>query len=107
MRRTLFTLAILAGLSAPALALAPKDLTPDEQKMYQTVQANPTASANFLATRDYMRKAKSVVANPDSAAALPAKPKGFSSKYLLPGDEETVEQAVTLSVAAMAKTLWA
>ena len=106
MRRTLFTLAILAGLHAPALALTQNDLTSDERQAYQAVQADPTAARNFLATRDYMRKAKAVVGGSLAASQLPAKPKGFNSRYLLAGDEDIIDQAVTLSVAAMAQTLW-
>lgn len=107
MRRTLYALAMAAGLCAPALALTPRDLTPDEQQLYQKVQANPNAAKNFLAAREYVRKAKGVVDGAVPAASLPSKPAGFSSRYLLAGDADIIDQAVTLSVAAMAQSLWA
>lgn len=107
MRRTLYALTIIAGLCAPGFALTPGDLTPGEQQLYQKVQANPTAAKNFLAARDYVRKAKSVVDGAAPPSSLPSKPQGFSSRYLLAGDADIIDQAVTLSVAAMAQSLWA
>jgi hypothetical protein len=107
MRKLALALTILAGAAASAAALSPGDLTPEEQGVYATVKSNPAAAQNFLVTREYVRQARAVVGNPAAAASFPAQPKGFSTRYLLAGDKDAINEAVSLSVAAMAKSLWA
>jgi hypothetical protein len=107
MRRIALALSILAASAASAAALTPGDLSPQEQQLYATFKANPTSAQNFLITRDYVHQAQATVSNPSNAASFPDKPAGFSVRYLLPGDKDIINQAVSLSVAAMAKTLWA
>lgn len=107
MRRTLYSLAILAVLAAPAAALTPDQLTSDEQTAYQKVKGDPTSAQNFLATRDFVRKARAVVSGSSRATEMPRKPSGFDERYLLPGDSDAIDQAVIKGVSALAGSLFA
>ncbi|HEX4048820.1 MAG TPA: hypothetical protein VH309_13335 [Elusimicrobiota bacterium] len=111
MRPAIISLALIAAFAAKAHALQPGDLSPaltaQESKYYQGIQSDPTASQNFLITRDYARKAKFVTDHPkdiNAAANLPDKPLGFSARYLLPGEATMINDALSLSIIAGMKT---
>jgi len=107
MRRISFALAAAAALASFASALTPQELkTPAEIQLYETIKANPAEVAVFLATRDYVHKAEAVLKGKLSASELPGKPKNFSKIYLLPGEKDTVNEAVKISVAALAQAMF-
>ena len=59
-----------------------------------------------MITRAYVREAQAVVNDPSAAVSFHSKPKGFSVRYLLPGEADTINQAVSANIAAMARSLW-
>jgi hypothetical protein len=61
--------------------------------------------AGCMVTRAYVAKAKTVVAKKIDAACFPDEPKGFSTQYLVKGDTEAINDAVSASVAEMASQL--
>ncbi len=106
MRRSSLVAAALAAvfsaaLAAPALALSPGQLTPQEQQVYRSVASNPRQAAAFLATRDYVRKAQSVLNGDLPALKLPDKPRNFEDRYLFPGEADMVNKAVAQALFAM------
>ena len=113
MRRILLALAALAAsaaLSGPAAALTGNDLpTPEERTRYEQLLAtNKTEAGNYLITRDYVRRAKEIVdSGGEGARQFPGKPKGFSSQYLSLGDKDKINEAVKLSIEALAESRYA
>jgi len=113
--RPALSLALLAALAASAAALEPGDLKPaltsQESKYYESIKADPNVAQNFLATREYVRKAKYVADHPDDSAAaarLPDKPAGFTVRYLLAGEANVINTAISLNILANSKgTAWA
>jgi hypothetical protein len=109
MRRIALTLAVLITSSASAFALTEADLSQPEKQLLSTLKqdSSPVDVASFLLTRNYVRQAKAALN--DSAAALNfhSRPKGFNASYLLAGDEDTINKAVSANIAAMASSLWA
>ena len=55
--------------------------------------------APCMTSRDYMAKAKGVVAG--NGLCLPDRPKGFSVRYLLPGDDTVITEAVKISLSSL------
>ena len=107
MRPIVLALAVLATASLSALALTDADLTPSEQQLLASVKTNNPADApNFMIARAYVRMAQAALKDPSAALNFHSKPAGFSVRYLLPGDAETINQAVTANIAALAKKLW-
>lgn len=112
MRKILLSLVALAALSAKAGALSPADLpTAEERTRYEQLAATNKADADaYLATRDYVRKAKAVVeGNGKGALEFPGKPKNFASKYLAPdgSEKDVINAAVKLSIQAMSESRYA
>lgn len=108
MRAAIFALAAVAALAGSASALAPKDLTPQEQVLYAKVKNNPKLAEAFFATRDYVRKSAAVVAAPQNKALAVAlkRPANFDDRFLLEGDEDKLNEAVDLSLNAIAEKMW-
>lgn len=109
MRKAIFALVALAALSGRASALTPGELDGKERPVYETIKSNPKEVESFLATREYARKALSIVAAPDDKklARELKRPKNFSAKYLLAGESDKVNQAIELSLNALAEQMWA
>ena len=108
MRAAILALAAVAAFAGRASALTPKDLNPQELAQYTKIKANPTTAAAFLATRDYVRKSAAVVAAPENkplACAL-KRPASFDERFLLAGDDDTINAAVELSLNALAEKMW-
>jgi len=109
--RTLFlALIALAALYGRAAALSGSDLpTPEERAKYEQLLAtNKADAANYLITRDYVRRAREVVESGGAGARnFPGKPKGFSSQYLSANDKDKINEAVKLSIEAMAESRYA
>ena len=107
MRKIALVLSVLIASSATAFALTEADLSQPERQLLAAVKANNPADApNFMITRAYVRRAQAALKDPAAAANFHSKPEGFSVRYLLAGDADTINQAVSASIAAMAKSLW-
>ena len=101
MRRMSLAAVFAVLLAAPALALTPRQLTPREQQVYQTVKNDPNEAAAFLATREYVRKAQAVINGSLPAIKMPDKPANFEDQYLFPGEVDLVNRAVSLALFAL------
>jgi hypothetical protein len=62
--------------------------------------------ANCMISRAYVAQAKTVVAKKIDAACFPDEPRGFGTQYLLNGDTEVINDAVSASVAEMGSQLF-
>ncbi|MSU46088.1 MAG: hypothetical protein EXS42_02900 [Lacunisphaera sp.] len=102
----LFLFLLVVSLTVRAVALSPSDLsTTVERDMYKQLAATDQAAADsYLATRDYVRVAKEIVASDgNNAANMPGRPKNSSSRYLSADgkDKDIINEAVRLSVNAV------
>ena len=96
------TLAKSGGLQLTAMqTLSPADFTQIEQDYFQKLDGS--AAKNFIATRSYVRICQKVVDHKLPALQLPDKPLGFSSNYLLPGEEVVINKAIEASLVALMK----
>lgn len=97
-----------AALAGPARALAPEDLTDAERARYETVKADTQAAASFLATRGHVRDASALAARRDDKELANAfkRPKNFDKRYLVTGDSAVINEAVKISLTALAETLY-
>ena len=84
-----------------AQMLRPADLTAEEADYYKTL--DPAAAKGFVLTRSYVRLCRRVLDHTLAAQQLPDKPVGFSIAYLLPGDEDAVDQATAAGFSAREK----
>lgn len=100
-----FPPASAAGLDE---VMPPGELGPQETAIYEKVKANPAAVAAFLETRAYVRSSAAVVAAPENKklARELRRPKAFNEKYVLAGEEDTLNAATDLSLNAIAESMW-
>ncbi len=103
---------VIGSPTAPAApgALSGESLpTAEERAKYKKLAATDKAEAeSYLATRDYVRKAKAVVDGGGKGAKdFPSKPKGFGSRHLSADgkDKAAINAAVQLSIQAIAEGL--
>ncbi len=107
MNRIALAFLVCVASSASAFALTEADLSQPERQLLAAIAAkNPADVSDFLLAREYVRQAREALNDPAAAAAFGGKPNGFSVRYLLPGDADAINQAVSASVAAMAVKLW-
>ncbi len=107
MNRIALALSLFIAPSTYAFALTEADLSSPERQLLAAVkEKSPADVGDFLLAREYVRQAREALNDPAAAAAFGGKPKGFSVRYLLPGDAAAINQAVSASVAAMAAKLW-
>ena len=83
----------------PAQIVKPADLTEQESTYYQKL-TDPLVAKNFLETRSYVRLCQQVVDHKVPAIQLPDKPLGFSVRYLLPGEANLINKAISDSIIA-------
>ena len=106
MRITVLISLCLFVAATGAMAMSPSDLKPpmtsEESDYYETIKSDPVASQGFLVTRDYVRKAQSVIDGKTKPIDFPAeKPVGYSLAYLLPEDSETINKATGMALQAL------
>lgn len=82
----------------PEQILKPADLTAQEHAYYITLAG--VDAQHFILTRSYVRLCQQVNASTLPAADLPDEPIGFNPSYLLPGDKDAVEKAISASLKA-------
>jgi hypothetical protein len=87
----------------PEQVLKPADLTQEEHDYYVTLTG--VDAQHFILTRSYVRLCQQVNASTLAAAELPDKPIGFNPGYLLPGDKEAVDKAISASLAVVMKRI--
>jgi hypothetical protein len=83
----------------PSQMIRPSDLTPQELAYYNKLTDSEVAK-NFIASRSYVRLCQKVVDNAMPAEQLPDKPLGFSVRYLLPGEANMINRAISASIVA-------
>jgi hypothetical protein len=86
---------------APSQMLRPSDLTPQELDYYNKL-TDPEVAKNFIATRSYVRLCQKVLDKAMLAEGLPDKPLGFSVRYLLAGEANMINRAISASIVACA-----
>jgi hypothetical protein len=87
---------------APEQMMSPADMTSDERDFYRTL--NDSDAKNFIVTRSYVRLCQQVMAHKLPPLALPPKPAGFRTAYLLPEDPSVIDEAMGENVKAKLTT---
>jgi hypothetical protein len=85
----------------PSQMLRPSDLTPQELEYYNKL-TDPEVAKNFIATRSYVRLCQKVLDKAMLAEQLPDKPLGFSVRYILAGEANMINRAISASIVACA-----
>jgi hypothetical protein len=77
----------------PAQLVSPTDLTKDEADYYKTLA--PADAKSFILTRSFVRLCRKTVDHQLPALQLPSEPMGFNPEYLLPGEKQVVDEAIS------------
>ncbi len=103
MRRIIACLVYVLALPAAGLAATlTAHLTANEQARYDKMaRTDPVHAKAYHITREFVDLCRQVIADNKLALVLPVQPERFDRKYVTADEQDMVDQAVDLNVAAL------